>query len=692
MPSLRFDRGCFVLGEKPAFLFGGEIHYFRLPRETWEARVAAAKQLGMNTIASYIPWIWHEPDEGRFDLCGETHPQRDLRGFIDVVEAAGLFLVARMGPVSNAELTGEGLPEWLFARYPELQLRRADGSFQLGVPSYRHPGFLRHVARWYQHVVPEIAPRTVSRGGPVVLVQLDNEIDMPTWLSRQPDYHEHVNAQWAQATRASDARQPMGAVVEWPSREHTRWMDFWASYFAGYVRDLRQLAMDIDVPAMVNIAQWTDHELRGRGIHAPMTTMAFRDVAGGAPGTIIGGDYYPRRMDYDNFHDVVIATEVVRMISVESPVVCPELQAGGNEDRPRVYASDLELLLHTAAGHGLNMLSAYMLAGGANPPGLGCFGVEHDWQAPIAADGTLRPSAGALARFGAFLETAPHYGATRKRSDTQFGFYAPYFQTEYLRGAPVEDLERRRVDAVQDGILRILTVANIAYGFVDLVRQPALRDVKTLWVFAEDWMDAETQRRLADYVLGGGRLFVFPTLPTRGAGGEPCTVLADALGGPGRRESTRFVHVVGPEATTLPTAEATVFDALPGDTVLAHDDRGRACAVVRERAAWGDGRAILVGFSMRHRFDRQIGIVRGWAERLGVRLNVRIEPHDVAAVCREGERELYVTMANFHEVALDVRGDVEWRGRRIPVEPFTLAARSAKTFLLSRSDAGTGAP
>jgi beta-galactosidase len=404
---------------------------------------------------------------------------------------------------------------------------------------------------------------------------------------------------------------------------------------------------------------------------------------------VIGGDYYPRRLDHDNFHDIVIATEVVRMVSApDAPVVCPELQAGGNEDRPRVYASDLELLVHTAAGHGLDMVSAYMLAGGENPPGLGCFGTEHDWQAPIGPDGALRPSAEALARFGAFLRSAPRYGATRKRFDTHFGFYAPYFQTTYLRGAPIEALERRRVDVAQDGILRLLSVLSVAYDFVDLTRASDLASRASLWLFAEDWMDRATQERLAAYVLGGGRLCVFPTLPTRDATGAPCTVLADALGGAPRRATTRFVHLVEPKPMLLPATDVSTYDPLAGDAALARDDHGAVAAVLRER---GRGRVLLAGFSMRHRFDRQLDVTGRWAESLGVEANVRLTPRSIAAVTRASDDELYLTATNFHEVDAQVSGDVAWRGGRLPIEPFPLPARSARTFLVARAKPSEGA-
>ena len=679
--------GTLLIGDRPRFVFGGEVHYFRIERAAWSDRIAAAKALGINTVASYVPWIWHEPSEGSFDFTGATHPQRDLAGFVRLVEDAGLWFLPRIGPVSNAELTGEGLPTWLFERYPDAQLRREDGSSMAGVPSYRHPLFLDKVARWYDALLPILVPRTVSRGGSIPFVQLCNEIDMPTWLARQGDHHEHVRERWALHAGEVEARQPDGTIAAWPSPRHTRWMEFYADYFGGYVRELRALARDrgLDVPVMVNIAQWTDHHDRGRGIDAPLTATMFRDVALGTSDVLVGGDYYPRRLDYDNFHDVVIATEVVRMISApDAPVVCPELQAGGNEDRPRVYGSDLELLLHLSAGHGLNAVNAYMLAGGENPPGLGVFGTEHDWQAPIGPDGGLRPNAEALRRFGVFLSSAPGYAATSKRFDTHFGFYAPYFQTEYLKGDEVAALSHRRVEVAQDGILRMLALANVQTRFVDLGRTASLA-CRSLIVFAEDWMEATTQTDLADYVRAGGRLLLFPTVPTRGASGEPCTILADALDAHPVATPTRFVHAAPTTLPMPPMRGARTFARRAGDEVLATTDDGAPCALARNV---GDGRLLLLGFGMRHRFQRQVGLLRSWCERLGVRPHLDLEPRDVVGVTRDDGQSVYLTAFNFHEEEREVRGTIQWNGATRAITARTLGPRSAQTWLALETPCG----
>ena len=71
-------RGQFLVDGKPFFIYSGEIHYFRLRPQEWPVHLRAARAAGLNTVSSYIPWIWHEATEGHFDFAGRTHPQRDL--------------------------------------------------------------------------------------------------------------------------------------------------------------------------------------------------------------------------------------------------------------------------------------------------------------------------------------------------------------------------------------------------------------------------------------------------------------------------------------------------------------------------------------------------------------------------------------------------------------------------------------
>ena len=57
------DRQILIDGE-PRMILCGEIHYFRLRRDEWQDRIDKLQAAGCNAVASYIPWLCHEPGEG----------------------------------------------------------------------------------------------------------------------------------------------------------------------------------------------------------------------------------------------------------------------------------------------------------------------------------------------------------------------------------------------------------------------------------------------------------------------------------------------------------------------------------------------------------------------------------------------------------------------------------------------------
>jgi beta-galactosidase len=163
-------------------------------------------------------------------------------------------------------------------------------------------------------------------------------------------------------------------------------------------------------------------------------------------------------------------------------------------------------------------------------------------------------------------------------------------------------------------------------------------------VFALDVMDAGTQQKLVDYVRAGGRLLLNPELPQRGAGREPCTVLADFLGVKvgGTVGGNVCCRVAGREA--LAQGEVTWFEA-PDAEVIAETPDGRPCGVDLRR---GGGQVLLLGLGLNHMFDYQIGLVRDLAARIGVHPAIETDP-DLQVCLRENGRHGFLFVANFHD-------------------------------------------
>ncbi|HTR93109.1 MAG TPA: beta-galactosidase family protein [Trebonia sp.] len=147
----------FLLDGEPFRILSGALHYFRVHPGQWADRIRKARQLGLNTIETYVAWNAHAQAEGEFRLDGGL----DLGRFLDLVAAEGMFAIVRPGPYICAEWTNGGLPAWVSA--PGAVIRRND------------PHYMAAVHRYLAQLAPVLVPRQIDQGGPVILVQVENE-------------------------------------------------------------------------------------------------------------------------------------------------------------------------------------------------------------------------------------------------------------------------------------------------------------------------------------------------------------------------------------------------------------------------------------------------------------------------------------------------------------------------------------
>ena len=157
--SFSMDSVNFLLDGKPFQIIAGEIHYSRIPKEYWRHRIQKLKAMGCNTIASYVFWNYHETTEGEFDFASEN---RNLPEFIEIVKEEGMWLLFRPGPYSCGEWDLGGIPPYLLS-IPDIKLRCMDSRY------------MRAVEKYIQVMSGEIRPYLISNGGPIILLQLENE-------------------------------------------------------------------------------------------------------------------------------------------------------------------------------------------------------------------------------------------------------------------------------------------------------------------------------------------------------------------------------------------------------------------------------------------------------------------------------------------------------------------------------------
>lgn len=148
----------FLLNDEPFRILSGAIHYFRVHPDLWADRIHKARLMGLNTIETYVPWNEHSPSPGTFN----TEEGLDLGRFLDLVSAEGMRAIVRPGPFICAEWDNGGLPAWLFTD-PTIGVRSSE------------PGYLAAVDSFFEALLPMVVSRQVTRGGPVILLQIENE-------------------------------------------------------------------------------------------------------------------------------------------------------------------------------------------------------------------------------------------------------------------------------------------------------------------------------------------------------------------------------------------------------------------------------------------------------------------------------------------------------------------------------------
>ena len=151
-------QNTFLLDGKPFVVKAAEVHYPRIPQAYWDHRIKMCKALGMNTLCLYVFWNIHEQAEGQFDFTGNN----DVAAFCRLAQKNGMYVIVRPGPYVCAEWEMGGLPWWLLKK-KDIRLREQD--------SY----FMERVKIFEEKVAEQLASLTIQNGGPIIMVQVENE-------------------------------------------------------------------------------------------------------------------------------------------------------------------------------------------------------------------------------------------------------------------------------------------------------------------------------------------------------------------------------------------------------------------------------------------------------------------------------------------------------------------------------------
>ncbi|WP_405936298.1 beta-galactosidase [Streptomyces sp. NBC_00726] len=269
MADFTVEDDGFRIDGKPVRLLSGALHYFRVHEGQWDHRLAMLRAMGLNCVETYVPWNLHEPRPGRFRDTGA------LGRFLDAAHRAGLWAIVRPGPYICAEWENGGLPAWVTGRFGRRVRTRDEG-------------YLDAVRAWFAELLPQVAERQIDRGGPVIMVQAENEygsygtdgvylrrvtellraygVGVPLFTSDGPEDHMltggSVPGLLATANFGSGAREAFRVLRRHRASGPLMCMEFWCGWFEHWgappvVRDPAQaagaLAEILECGASVNV-------------------------------------------------------------------------------------------------------------------------------------------------------------------------------------------------------------------------------------------------------------------------------------------------------------------------------------------------------------------------------------------------------------------------------------------------------
>lgn len=563
---ITFDDHSFKRNGENYFIISGEIHYFRVDSSLWPKHLQMMKDAGLNTVSTYVPWSLHEQIEGKPDFTGKYSPNLNLLHFIELCKEFELNLILKPGPYILAELAMHGIPKWFFKNYPDALACDARGKpYPVKYNCLSHPDYKRKVLQWYDSVMPVIAANQSSNNGPVIMIQVCNEVGLFQWLGGTGDYSPASMLDYREFLKSTykdikalnkqygtnyisfeKIKAPSGKVTS--KADHFAYQDwanfhreFYAQYIGWLIKEIR--TRKVSVPLFHNVPGW----VYSRAKSMPVCISMYHKLSRLYPDLILGVDHIPENPSYRNFHDDRIINAFTKAIQGNrGPTYIAELQAGTREANVRVYPNEMELFYKACLANGAVAMNYYMFSQGQNPPGWQIYDSSFYLQTPLDTQAIPSESYPVIKNIGEFLKThSQNLCQCKTYAQQALAFYPPYYYREFINplftGENLDNptvinckLDARLVtdELLFESVGKLLAMDNQEFNAVDITyNDPAqLDNYKQIWIASTEKMDAKTQQALLDYTHRGGHLICFPTLPKFDLNANPCTILRDGLG------------------------------------------------------------------------------------------------------------------------------------------------------------------
>ncbi|HEY5561041.1 MAG TPA: beta-galactosidase [Clostridiaceae bacterium] len=554
MKSINWDSKSYKIDGQPEFLVSGEFHYFRVPKKEWEVRLNLFKEAGGNCVATYVPWILHEPSEGDFRL-GDI-PERDLEGFLDLCKKLEIFVICRPGPYQYSEMKYDGLPQWLIKNYKEILANDIKGNIlRHSSISYLHPKFLEKARLWYEKICPIISKWTLSKGGPVAFIQFDNELGgihewfggldynkeamglgdengrFPLFLREKYKETSLLNISYGTDFNSFKDAYPISSEDIKNDFDRLRVKDYQEFYFtviASYAEILVNWFKEFNI----------DCNIVHNSANPTMNSYFLETIDKLKGGFLLGSDhYYNLDMNWDQNNPtplyaekVFYSNEMLRLMGFPATVF--ELPGGSPSDWPPITHEDLKCCYMTNVALGMKGLNYYIFTGGPNPLNIGSNGDSYDYNASIGENGDIRDNYNVQKEFGEFLKENSWMARSYKVSDFYVGLNFEYSRSgRYTNNSSIDSFSNEEAWILMNkGIIISSLCGSYSPNLVNLYDESYDEFLdKPLVITSSNYMAKEIQMKLVSFIKNGGRVIICPVIPCYDENFKSCTILKDFL-------------------------------------------------------------------------------------------------------------------------------------------------------------------
>jgi len=693
MRSVSWDSSSYLVDGRPEFIYSGEMHYFRIPPKDWRRRMRLLKKAGGNCLATYVPWLIHEPEEGSFVFKSKDR-KLNVEDFLSIAAEEDVHVIARPGPYQYSELVCDGLPRWLCDNYPSLRAKTWEGDdYRQSSISYLHPLFLQKAAKWFDAVIPLLARFQTSRGGPIAFVQVDNEIGgihkwfyggdynaetlglgsegglYSSFLKGKYGSVEELNKLCSSSFKSfAEARPPKPSQASNLDelRAQKDYVEFYFGSLGLYCRKLAELFRErgVDVPLITNSPN-------------PDSNYWFADAMKSVPKPfLIGSDhYYCLSQDWKQNNptpqyaaNVFYSLESLRCSGYPPSVF--ELPSGSLSDWPAITPEDIKACYFSNLALGMKACNLYVFTGGPNVANTGSTTDVYDYSAPVSADGSLSPIYKSVKSFGDFVKENPWLASASRPFDFRFGLSAECaWNGELSFKSLVPCDERQAHELLVRGIVTTAFCAGLSPAATSLDDDSLLDDVSTpLAVASSSVMPKAIQERLVKFLSKGGRLLLCPVLPSLDERFQPCSTLADFLGAktPSKKSFNKVRVDIAGVSNVYSNGDCHLWDSIPegAETVGVDVFSGRPVAWSVKSS--GGGKALVLGLKYQHGVREHSRMLVALLEALGLKRLVESDNHAVwISVLKSGSERMLFAMnlgSSKHSVNVKVResGDAPW--------------------------------